>query len=293
MKVSSTDGIIETPQKMTSPLPFTGRQSTPSPYATKQLQRMERCHLYFKHRNEAFADMRTMLLTPEQSFEASDLLKNIKSECIVKFQDIENAARDSKQFSSFIETFLSEQLCIPKKLGFVSYILFQYLYFHNLNVDDAFYDLFCLYSSDILCEECEKVKNGAVNVEAHNQNILQAILSEDVPDDSFDDPEYEISESESSYLTVHSSDSEHVLLCESEKMCSDIDEFINPFVDLDNDVFISKSVSCNMEKKKVVVEKVLAHSTPQKDSGSDTNTVCKYCRKDFYKKSNLNTHLGR
>merc|ERR1719357_109829 len=109
MRVSSTDGMIETPQKMTSPLPFTGRQSTPSPYATKQLQRMKRCHWYFKHRNEAFADMRSMLLTPDQSFEISDLLKNIKSACIVKFQDIENATRDSKQFSSFIETFLSEQ----------------------------------------------------------------------------------------------------------------------------------------------------------------------------------------
>ena len=57
-------------------------------------------------------------------------------------------------------------------------------------------------------------------------------------------------------------------------LCDISDEFINPFVDLDNDVFISKSVNCNMEKKKVAVEKVLAHSTPQKDSGSDT--VCKY-----------------
>ena len=303
MRVMVTDGLIETPQKNFDS-PYLENRSKPSKYASASINRMLRCHYFLKHSDRKFVNLKLMLLTPSISREVAELMKDIKPRCIDLFKDleVEELARNNETdgFTIFLEGFLAEQLSVPKKHSFASFLVFQYRYMHDLSVEDAFYDLFCLYSKRIKCKECHYNYGEEVpqDLETHNLHVLQSLQSEDVLDDSINDPEFNIDSNYTTDTSIQENSTEiGVNLNLENNSGDDSDYFINPFaavssnfrmVNMKENPDIDEEVrdSCNRCSP---VREVPVHSTPKK---ADNQTVCEYCEKDFKKVSNLKTHLG-
>ena len=300
MKIQCSAVVIETPQKSEVSTHISSvtksaelNRSSPNSYALMK----NRCHQYMFHNSLKFEDLRQMCLDVRQSGTLSSLMKNLdeKGHYWNKVKELENEVLGSKSFTTFLQSFVSEQLCVPVKHSFAGYIVFQYSYIFKLDIEQAFHELFSWKISNTSCEQCYpgiEVCNTDTYTESFNRCALQKMPSEmSSSDDSFKDPDYIMSaENSSTSLEMSISDENCIRRIDVDKFefSDDVSkEFFNPFINITN---VSQGFLDLPSSPSVMNTSVPVHSTPIK---AKKNSVCQFCEKDFGKQSNLKTHLGR
>ena len=169
MKISALAGAIVTPIKGRDVVSSSSttidnasglleKRFTPSKSAVDLISKMQRCHLFVQH-NACFSDLRSMHLTPMLSSQMSSILLEESPDIPDFLMKMEEDALISGDFNSFLRTFLSEQLNISLDLSFSALILFNYSHRFGVSLEDAYKEVFELFSTKTICEKCDRKNN--------------------------------------------------------------------------------------------------------------------------------------
>ena len=302
MKVSSLAGAIITPVKSREDVTpavsggncATTKRFTPSKEALELISKMQRCHLFVKHR-ECFVDLRCMLLTPRQSSRLSSVLQEEIPDVPDYLLKMEEEAYSNGDFDVFLKNFLAQQLKVSQEWSFSALVIFNYSHRFGVSVEDSYHEIFGCFSVKTICDKCENIadkdpKDKQYYISVNNFDTLKTlqIFGSETVDDSYDDEYFkcpdEPSDSYSDDDEVPGSTNDPYDFDEGE------DCFTNPFVDEDPERTVNVSTSDIFINPFCSEEIFPVHSSPI-NKNNDKST-CFHCGKNFLKAYNLKLHLG-
>ena len=289
MKVNSYAGCILTPMKK----PVSGRPNRFSPTEEQKqiLSNMEKVHK-FLHHGGLFSSLNGIGLTCHSIADIEIFFK--------KFPDIpdallknEETAIAQKDFTEKIKQYIIEEFEIPGDYAFSAICILNFSFLEKLTVSEAGEHLFGLVDNDFVCHDCntDYCEFTESEIQVKNLEVLKKLLNQtlldDQLDDSDDDKEFELNETQQ---TVDSSSDESV---EDVYKFNDDDEnftIVNPFAESSEARSDVKIVNSTFRSSSKMLKETFQCGKISPINKKQLSFTCKMCGKEFNKMYNLKLH---